>query len=77
VGLPARADLMIEAIRAQNKRLDIFYQPTVRPLEPAVRKLYFQGVKQQKIAKKLGLTLYQVKYIVRRSNWKKPQQGRR
>jgi orotate phosphoribosyltransferase-like protein len=68
---------MIEAIRAQNKRLEIFKQPRVSPLEPRVRKLYFQGLNQQSIAKELSLTLHQVKYIVRRSQWKKSPQGRR
>jgi len=77
VGLPARADLMMEAIRAQDKRLEIFHQPTANPLEPRVRKLYFQGVNQQKIAKELAISLGQVKYIVRRSQWKKASQGRR
>ena len=67
---------MIEAIRAQDKRLEIFKQPRVSPLEPRVRKLYFQGVQQQKIAKELDITLGQVKYIVRRSTWKKSPQGR-
>jgi hypothetical protein len=66
---------MIEAIRAQDKRLEIFKQPRVSPLEPRVRKLYFQGVQQQKIAKELDITLGQ-KYIVRRSTWKKSPQGR-
>jgi len=65
---------MIEAIRAQDKRLKIFYQPTANPLEPRVRKLYFQGVNQQNIAKELDITLGQVKYIVRRANWKKSTQ---
>jgi orotate phosphoribosyltransferase-like protein len=68
---------MIEAIRAQDKRLKIFKQPRVSPLEPRVRKLYFQGVQQQKIAKELDITLGQVKYIVRRSTWKKSPQGRK
>ena len=77
MGLPARAGLMIEAIRAQNKRLEIFKQPTANPLEPRVRKLYLQGVQQQGIALKLGISLGQVKYIVRRSHWKKSPQGRR
>ena len=77
MGLPARAGLMIEAIKAQDKRLEIFKQPRVSPLEPRVRKLYFQGVQQQKIAKELDITLGQVKYIVRRSQWKKSPQGRR
>jgi len=77
VGLPARANNMMEAIRAQDKRLEIFHQPTANPLEPRVRKLYFQGVNQQKIAKELAISLGQVKYIVRRSHWKKSPQGRR
>ena len=68
---------MMEAIRAQDKRLEIFKQPTANPLEPRVRKLYFQGVQQQKIAKELDISLGQVKYIVRRSQWKKSPQGRR
>ena len=68
---------MIEAIKAQDKRFEIFYQPTSNPLEPRVRKLYFQGVQQQNIAKELDITLGQVKYIVRRSTWKKSPQGRR
>jgi len=77
VGLPARAGLMIEAIRAQDKRFEVFHQPTANPLEPRVRKLYLQGVQQQGIALKLGISLGQVKYIVRRSQWKKSPQGRR
>jgi len=77
VGLPARANNMMEAIRAQDKRLEIFHQPTANPLEPRVRKLYFQGVNQQKIAKELAISLGQVKYIVRRSHWKKSPKGRR
>jgi transposase len=68
---------MIEAIRAQDKRLEIFYQPTANPLEPRVRKLYLQGVQQKEIAQKLGTSLGQIKYIVRRSQWKKSPQGRR
>ncbi len=67
---------MMEAIRAQDKRLEIFHQPTANPLEPRVRKLYFQGVNQQNIAKELDITLGQVKYIVRRSHWKKSPKGR-
>jgi orotate phosphoribosyltransferase-like protein len=67
---------MIEAIRAQDRRFEIFKQPTANPLEPRVRKLYFQGVQQQNIAKELDITLGQVKYIVRRSHWKKSPQGR-
>jgi len=74
VVIPARADNMIEAIRAQDKRFVIFQQPTASPMEPRVRKLYFQGVQQQKIAKELDITLGQVKYIVRRANWKKSTQ---
>jgi DNA invertase Pin-like site-specific DNA recombinase len=77
VDLPARADNMMEAIKAQDKRLQIFYQPTANPLEPRVRKLYLQGVNQKTIAKELDITLGQVKYIVRRSQWKKSPQGRR
>jgi len=68
---------MMEAIKAQDKRLEIFYQPTANPLEPRVRKLYLQGVNQKTIAKELDSTLGQVKYIVRRSTWKKSPQGRR
>ena len=68
---------MMEAIRAQDKRFEIFHQPTANPMEPRVRKLYLQGVEQKSIAKELDISLGQVKYIVRRSHWKKASQGRR
>jgi uncharacterized protein YjcR len=60
---------MIEAIRAQDKRLVIFEQPKVDKLTLKVKTLYLQGVKYSEIAERCGVNMHKVRYIVRHSNW--------
>jgi len=60
---------MIEAIRAQEKRLVIFEQPKVDKLTLKVKTLYLQGTKYSEIAEQCGVNMHKVRYIVRRSNW--------
>jgi uncharacterized protein YjcR len=60
---------MIEAIRAQDKRLVIFEQPKVDKLTLKVKTLYLQGTKYSEIAEQCGVNMHKVRYIVRRSTW--------
>jgi len=66
------AILMIEAIRAQDKRLEIFQQPQRSFEETRIKPLYLiERLTYQQIAEKLGISRDRVRYVIRHSDWRK------
>ena len=64
--------LMIEAIKAQDKRLEIFQQPQRSFEETRIKPLYLiERLTYQQIAEKLGISRDRVRYVIRHSDWRK------
>jgi len=63
---------MIGAIRAQDKRLEIFQQPQRSFEETRIKPLYLiERLTYQQIAEKLGISRDRVRYVIRHSDWRK------